>query len=519
MGLTIVAVSTFISTILLSDFTTTKVASPGVTRNQAIASKHPADWRFNYNGPTYWRSKPSAQWRFAESRIGKSRYGDTGDVYRAMLPFSDVTSRTSLESYDGPAMVANVRTVCRAPSLKNSSISANGLVSPHFGNATDSVSAVLNTTGPAECMLYCRDEGKLTGWPLSLCDYSGSFMPHPELPIDPKTERDHTFQQMLLVNATTNIAADGFRDTNGGPPPKRLRNLTYEMGDVWTKAYDANGDHVLSATFCFFNTYPAQIYNVSMSGRQIAREPSLDPRKIDDARLQLGNEKDSAKRGILDLNIGSLLNVSSRLVDFVEGVPMKDGPTHDPYYRTLGLERPSMSNTTWGMMPPAQEFEQGWSANPAHVSLFQSIIQDTEDPATAVQGLMTRLYQMVYYNWLEEYDLKYPVNTIHTADRLIPTRLTGLIIVLDLVAIHLGLVLTTIVLFALKTKASALGNTWHTLAQTARMTDGAEGAGMMLDDEVEKWAKATGRDSDVCGITKSGEYGKVGVQLLKQRKG
>ncbi|KAH7240900.1 uncharacterized protein BKA55DRAFT_596290 [Fusarium redolens] len=486
MGLTIVAVSTFISTILLSDFTTTKVASPGVTRNQAIASKHPADWRFNYNGPTYWRSKPSAQWRFAESQIGKSRYGDTGDVYRAMLPFSDVTSRTSLESYDGPAMVANVRTVCRAPSLKNSSISANGLVSPHFGNATDSVSAVLNTTGPAEY---------------------------------PKTERDHTFQQMLLVNATTNIAADGFRDTNGGTPPKRLRNLTYEMGDVWTKAYDASGGHVLSATFCFFNTYPAQIYNVSMSGRQIAREPSLHPRKIDDARLQLGNEKDSAKRGILDLNIGSLLNVSSRLVDFVEGVPMKDGPTHDPYYRTLGLERPSMSNTTWGMMPPAQEFEQGWSANPAHVSLFQSIIQDTEDPATAVQGLMTRLYQMVYYNWLEEYDLKYPVNTIHTADRLIPTRLTGLIIVLVLVAIHLGLVLTTIVLFALKTKASALGNTWHTLAQTARMTDGAEGADMMLDDEVEKWAKATGRDSDVCGITKSGENGKVGVQLLKQRKG
>ncbi|KAG9496682.1 hypothetical protein J7337_011462 [Fusarium musae] len=517
LGLTIMAVSTFISTILLSDFTTSKVASPSVTHDRAVASKHPADWRFNYKGPTYWGSKPSSQWRFAEDRIGKPRFGDTGDVYRAMLPFSEAASRTSLEAYDGPALVANVRTICRPPPLQNSSISAHGMISPHFGDAKDSVSAVLNTTGPSECMLYCRDKGRLTGWPVSLCDYSGSFMPQPELSIDSKTGRKHSFQQMLVVNATTNIAADGFRDTNGGPPPERLRNLAYEMSDVWTKAYDANGDHVMSATFCFVNTYPAQIYNVSMTGRHTTIEPSLNTSKVDGAHLQLGNGEDFAKRGILDIDIGPRLNVSSRLVDFVEGVPMEDGPSHDPYYRTLGLEHPSMSKTTWGMMSPAQEVEQGWSANQAHISLFQSIIQKTEDPAVAVQGLITRLYQMVYYNWLEEYDLKYPVSATRAEDRLIPTRWTGLIIVLVLVAVHLGLVFTTIILFVLKTKASALGNTWHTLAQTTQMTDSANGADMMLDDEVKKWAKVTGRDSDVCGIKKSGEDGKVEVQMLRTR--
>ncbi|KAF5636225.1 uncharacterized protein FTJAE_6173 [Fusarium tjaetaba] len=460
---------------------------------------------------------PSSQWLFAEDRIGKPQFGDNGDVYRAMLPFSEAASRISLEAYDGPALVANVRTICRPPPLQNSSISAHGILSPHFGDARDSVSAILNTTGPSECMLYCRDKGKLTGWPVSLCDYSGSFIPQPELSIDSKTGRKHSFQQMLVVNATTNIAADGFRDTNGGPPPERLRNLTYEMSDVWTKAYDANGDHVLSATFCFVNTYPAQIYNVSMTGRQTTREPSLKTSKVDSAHLQLGNGEDFAKRGILDIDIGPRLNVSSRLVDFVEGVPMEDGPIHDPYYRTLGLEHPAMSKTTWGMMSPAQEVEQGWSANQAHISLFQSIIQKTEDPAVAVQGLMTRLYQMVYYNWLEEYDLKYPVSTTHTEDRLIPTRWTGLIIVLVLVAVHLGLVFTTIILFVLKTKASALGNTWHTLAQTAQMADGVDGVAMMLDDEVEKWAKVTGRDTDICGLKRSGQDGKVEVQLLRKR--
>jgi hypothetical protein len=49
------------------------------------------------------------------------------------------------------------------------------------------------------------------------------------------------------------------------------------------------------------------------------------------------------------------------------------------------------------------------------------------------------------------------------------------------------------------------------------MADGVEGADMMLDDEVEKWTKATGRNTDVCGIKKSGKDGKVGVQLLRNR--
>ncbi|KAF4420430.1 glycerate-and formate-dehydrogenase [Fusarium acutatum] len=93
-----------------------------------------------------------------------------------------------------------------------------------------------------------------------------------------------------------------------------------------------------------------------------------------------------------------------------------------------------------------------------------------------------------------------------------PMKWTGLFIVLVLVAVHLGLVFTTIILFVLKTKASALRNTWHTLASTAQITDSANGADMMLDDEVEKWVKVTGRDSDVCGIKRSGEGGKVEVQ-------
>ncbi|PNP74787.1 hypothetical protein FNYG_11924 [Fusarium nygamai] len=85
-----------------------------------------------------------------------------------------------------------------------------------------------------------------------------------------------------------------------------------------------------------------------MTGRQTTREPSLNTSKIDGARLQLGNGEDFAKRGILDIDIGPRLNVSSRLVDFVEGVPMEDGPTYDPYYRTLGLEHPSMSKNDLG---------------------------------------------------------------------------------------------------------------------------------------------------------------------------
>ncbi|KAF4339882.1 hypothetical protein FBEOM_6180 [Fusarium beomiforme] len=169
-------------------------------------------------------------------------------------------------------------------------------------------------------------------------------------------------------------------------------------------------------------------------------------------------------------------------------------------------ELPVGSTTGWNMAFPKGFRDGYWSPNRAHTSLFQSIFQEDGDgdPAPVIQGLMTRLYQMSYYDQLEEYDLKFPVTTVHTTDRLVPVRWAGLVIVLILVSIHLALVFTTMILFLLKTKSSTLGNAWHALAQAARITDAVEGAHMMLDKEVKKWAEASGRDKDIYRIAKSG---------------
>jgi hypothetical protein len=81
---------------------------------------------FPFNGISYWKSRPIAHWRFAESRPAEMETGlrtenavDTGDIYRPMLPFDSPQDRAALEYYAGPAVVVNQRTACFAPTLDN----------------------------------------------------------------------------------------------------------------------------------------------------------------------------------------------------------------------------------------------------------------------------------------------------------------------------------------------------------------------------------------------------------------
>lgn len=84
--------ATLISTILLSDIGTSRIAAAGSTNPMAIM--------LNYTAGDFadglWQSPPSANWRFAETKLGEplARVEDTGHAYRA-LP---ATGRQSLEN-------------------------------------------------------------------------------------------------------------------------------------------------------------------------------------------------------------------------------------------------------------------------------------------------------------------------------------------------------------------------------------------------------------------------------------
>ncbi|UZP42945.1 hypothetical protein NXS19_010761 [Fusarium pseudograminearum] len=116
---------TLTSTILLFDFKLVQIAAPSTTRSIALGiDVHQI--MADTSGTSYWQSKPQAHWRFAETRPSATvndtaleHVSDTGDIYLAPLPFDNVDDRTSLEYYDGPAIVTNSRTACVAPDLKN----------------------------------------------------------------------------------------------------------------------------------------------------------------------------------------------------------------------------------------------------------------------------------------------------------------------------------------------------------------------------------------------------------------
>ncbi|KAH6884159.1 hypothetical protein B0T10DRAFT_410426 [Thelonectria olida] len=530
----IVLLSTFISTILLSDFATSRIAAPASINSTALTMNNTQA----RNGAAYWQSQPSANWRFGETKLGEPLAGwdDTGDTYRALLPIGRAELRESLEHYNGPAVVLNLRTFCGSPEFSGTELKylsqqdsyrdgglhlfANGSVKlepdGEPGRASDF---------EFKCELqYIRRNDSYSAWPLSLC-YKSWFDYGFEKLSDSLSGVHHSFGMITLLNTSSGLSEVKF--TRGDTHeegiafliPDSLKNLTTQTEGVWTKFYNQSGSEMFGVTTCFVNRPLPMIYNVTISGRSISSEPALNWRRLSNngAIKQVGKQfgagvepRDFENRGILELDIkdSSLFPKGANTSIFPRG------------------DNPSISE----QMPPANAFFFSWSmidedtmayamqfklAHIAHASLFQSIIQKTLDPAQAVQALHTRLYQMIYYNWQNYFDVTYPVLTVHSTETLIPAQWTGLFLVLGLVGLHFIIVAITMALFAHQTRFSALGETWQTVAQmvSPQTKQTIETGDAMRDKDVKEWAKATGVDAGVYYIARSDESGRVEIQL------
>lgn len=515
--------STFTSTILLSDFRSNLIASPSVTADVGVDFAIKEEYR--YLGKSVMESRPVANWRFAEARDGEgasssSTKGDTGDTYRAMLPFQDAEPRRLLEFYSGPAAVTNFRTVCVAPELQNLT-----LVKEHGGggvrvhaDAPPSLHWKLkfapftgaSTPSPVDArLLDIWHSSSPPSWPLTLY-YSVDDTFTSEASDNP-THWPYVLFRALIFNSTTLL---NDTDTKGDDLPETLRNLTTDKQGLWTRAMNPDGDEVFSATECYFNNAGPRLYNVTMSGRGISSEPAGDWRRSlheNQAGIlhQMGVGAPFEHRGILELSMGS-----------TEAYKLYNRP-----FTPMALENSSDPVTQYSWA-----FSDSWRTttaaaamklpHPAHSSVFQSIVQQTEDPARAVQALLTRLYQMQYYDFLPDFDLKQAAETMYSTERPIPSRWTGLLIVLCLVAVHLLLVSITTAVFVLRTRGSALGNIWQAVSQMASpgTRQILESADFKRDDEVKDCVKAMGKDAGVYGLSRSVETGRMEIQLRERRK-
>ncbi|UPL02684.1 hypothetical protein LCI18_013618 [Fusarium solani-melongenae] len=100
-----------------------------------------------------------------ETELGTENAVDTGDVYRAMLPFESAAGRTTLEHYDGPAVVINQRTACFAPTFSNATLqwkASKDIVIPglHVNaaaaveNQTDFLGSEMSKSMPIHCRIH-----------------------------------------------------------------------------------------------------------------------------------------------------------------------------------------------------------------------------------------------------------------------------------------------------------------------------------------------------------------------------
>lgn len=538
----IAIVSTFTSTILLSDFGTAHITAPSITETIPIGINSSSYDRFNeldVGIPSCFRSRPSAHWRFAEanmSQTSSAKFGDTGDVYRAFIPFSSPEVRASLEYYSGPALVNNHRTVCIGPemdgirlnyTLPDPLASSNSLTSFNFRADLSArkygelVQLPGDTTKSpvARCSLYSIWHGD-TDWPFSTCQMRVGETDEILTSVPAKDKRsriEYFFYPIMLVNASTSLKT--FYET--GSYDESLRNLSTTTGDVWTKVYSANGTQLLSATVCFVNTEPMPILNITMTGWPISSEPAVDWHRLSTKENKTGHLQQIgtglpadyfARRGILELDFQTG-NIPK------EKAKQNDGVNFLEHQRLL-LQALREDNDPGSWNLATNITEPGiypWTAHPEHSALVQKVLKLTQDPAQAIHALVFHFSQMIYYAHQPRFNIKRHATTINTSEMLLPIQWTGLSVVVATITVHFSVLLVTTVFFVVWTKASLLGNAWQAVSQivspqTREVMDTLS-VDTMRDKDVEGWARATGRNSQVYSLSRSNDQGRTEIRL------
>ncbi|KAL2673661.1 hypothetical protein Neosp_012104 [[Neocosmospora] mangrovei] len=270
-----------------------------------------------------------------------------------------------------------------------------------------------------------------------------------------------------------------------------------------------------------------------MSGWPIPSEPAVDWRRLLSKKnttghlqqIGIGLSSDNfASRGILELQIQpSIIPLEDKGEDNMLGQNLGDEYfwtfwAHDRLLRaalSLSEENPYQSLKLVTNVTSSDLF--ALTAHPENSALVQKVLQITQDPAQAIHALAFRFSQMIYYAHQPRFTIRRPITTINTSEMLIPTQWTGLSIVLTTLSVHFIVLVVTTVLFVLWTKASLLGNAWQAVSQmvspqTREVMD-TPIVDAMRDNDVEEWAKVTGRDSQVYHLSRSDGRGRTEIRL------
>ncbi|KAF4435562.1 hypothetical protein FACUT_7093 [Fusarium acutatum] len=262
LGTIILVVSTFTSTILLTDLKNVDIAGPMQTKLLPIGLG--PNTTLSANGVLHYRSSPSANWRFGEMKPGNvvstAEIADTGNTYRDLLPYMRRGPEQRWSTTPGQGWWVTLEQSVSVLALK--------------GFASVSLQA-----DRAFSQSSISDQRKMAQtWDLGL--------------EDPLSGRSFTFiPLMLLKSSLILLRGFGHLHLGGGTDESeamdkidQLKESKTNMDARWTTALLKNGTEVFSATLYFVADNAPELYEITMTGMTVQSEPTVEWQRNDTSK-------------------------------------------------------------------------------------------------------------------------------------------------------------------------------------------------------------------------------------------
>ncbi|KAK7923544.1 hypothetical protein PG985_007615 [Apiospora marii] len=466
----------FISTLLLSDFQITSIESLPISKMRRVGSDSVMGSDSDQNKP--WTQAPQAFWRFAEVRVPNQKTPpniiDTGATARAAIPWLDEKSRVDLSFYKGKAATWDARVICFSPMLEEVNLVVkNGSRKLDTETSLTTEEIIIQgslaydytysplhrkediSTDSINCTLV-RDS------PVVICAIYNDFIPD-SLLVDNVESRDEEKATSFLVFKSIQRRFMSHTDLEA------YSNITFSHGQSdhdwtirrdgpWTTSLNSSGDQIFALSYCC--TDPTIYYlDVAMNGTLEGSEPTIEllwPHELqeDDQKVTKGSQSGPLRR-----QLGATLE---NLTPQDRGILSLDisETDQDSLLPSLGALRSLAAN-------PAYTFDgtPAWEMHDFHKRLLLDIIEETGNPALAIQSLATTLNHMGYYASSYSWSNNTSITYVTSKSMSIPVGRAGFMSVIAIVAAHLVILFVTSVLFIQRTKATLIGNPWQSIAQ------------------------------------------------------
>lgn len=519
----------FLSTLLVADFGNGAFTDRGNATNVLVLkdfSMLPAS--------AWWSMPPAASWTLAEHTpsdapvpfVSGPGYHDTGHTYRAFLPYAEAAQRTSLRSFRGPVPIMDQRVVCVQPVLRDLGLDVRDIsyarLSGQVSVANGTYPMLRGTESQPYVQFRCAlppvlfpPPGAQTQGLTSLCwPFDGArwsvWLP------DPLVSWAESTMYMLLDLVSPAAAPYG-----DAPRAHTIHVGSNDAASPWTMVDNGAGAPMLRVTACMVNhgvdTLVADLRS-NWDGLEpiTSWEPSAERYNTTTARAQLGAALPRPpldRRGVLALgprsdwqhffnpqtyelpsnfssNTSTIVSPPSGIWTFVQALAssLQNPQSSD--------RNPVHGNQTadQGVILSQRIQNMDFNAHEAHTSLFQDTLNQTQSPAVALQALLTRICQMVYYETLPRLNESGLAESAFSHVAVLPTRWTGFGVGMGLLLTHWVVVLVVGGLFARYTRHSLLRNYWQAVSQMYSNETVAvlEEARRINDRDVKRWADARG---------------------------